>query len=202
MYLSKIHINSSACRNPYEIHRVLWRLFPEDVEARRDFLFRIEHSDRNHADVLMQSKKKPEGSSVEARILAWKDFFLSLCAGQRLRFLLIANPIKTIKNEAGQTEENGETKKCRVPLIREESQRAWIERKFQYAASLESLVIDPMSPMRFRKGKEDRAGKIQPVRFQGILNVKTLEKMTDLVENGIGPAKAFGCGMLSLAKVC
>jgi CRISPR system Cascade subunit CasE len=200
MYLSKILINGPACRNPYEIHRVLWKLFLEDADANRDFLFRVGHSDRNHAEVLMQSKKKPERSSVEVKILAWKEFPLTLHAGQRLRFFLTANPIKTINDESGRTKADGETKKCRVPLIREEDQRVWIERKFQNAASFETLIIDPVFPLRFRKGKEDRAGKIQPVSFQGILNVKTPEEMTELVQNGIGPAKAFGCGLLSLAR--
>lgn len=200
MYLSKILISGPASRNPYEIHRVLWRLFPEDADASRDFLFLVGHSDRNHAEVLMQSMKKPVQSSAEAKILAWKEFPLGLNAGQRLRFLLVANPIKTINDEAGRKKADGETKKCRVPLIREEDQRAWVERKFQNAASFETLVIDPVFPLRFRKGKEDRGGKIQPVSFQGILNVKVPEGMAELVQNGIGPAKAFGCGLLSLAR--
>jgi CRISPR system Cascade subunit CasE len=200
MYLSKVLISGPSCRNPYEIHRVLWRLFPEDAEACRDFLFRVGRSDRNNAEVLMQSKKKPDRSSVVAKVLAWKDYHLTLNEGWRLRFFLIANPIKTINDETGRKKADGETKKCRVPLIREEDQRAWVERKLQHAASLETLVIDPVFPLRFRKGKESQAGKIQPVSFQGILNVKAPEKMVELVKNGIGPAKAFGCGLLSLAK--
>lgn len=200
MFLSKIMINGPACRNPYEIHRLLWRLFPEDADAPREFLFRVGHSDRNHAEVLMQSLKKPDRSSAEAKVLGWKDFPLALHTGQRLRFLLIANPIKTIIDEAGRKKEDGETKKCRVPLIREEDRQTWIERKFQEAAAFETLTIAPLCALRFRKGKEDRAGKIQPVSFQGVLNVKDPEIMKDLIHDGIGPAKAFGCGLLSLAK--
>lgn len=200
MYLSKILINGPACRNPYEIHRMLWRMFPEDADASRDFLFRVRRLERNIAEVLMQSAKKPEQSSAEAKVLTWKEFPLTLHAGQRLRFLLIANPIKTINDEEGRKKEDGEAKKCRVPLIREEDQRAWIERKLQNTASFETLVIYPVCPLKFKKGKEDRAGKIQPVSFQGILNVKTPEEMIELVQRGIGPAKAFGCGLLSLAR--
>jgi len=54
---------------------------------------------------------------------------------------------------------------------------------------------------KFRKNRENRAGKIQPVRFQGVLKVEEPEAVMELVQNGIGPAKAFGCGLLSLAKV-
>jgi CRISPR system Cascade subunit CasE len=200
MYLSKIMIRGAACRNPYEIHRELWRLFPEDAEASRDFLFRVGQSERNRAEILMQSMREPEISSNAAQILACKEYPLSLKAGQRLRFLLVANPIKTISDELGRINADGEPKKCRVPLVREDDQRGWIERKLLNAASLESLVIDPAFPLRFKKGKEDRAGKIQPISFQGVLKVEDAGDMMGLVRNGIGPAKAFGCGLLSLVR--
>lgn len=201
MYLSKVMISGAACRNPYEIHRVLWKLFAEDADAERDFLFRVGQAEQNRAEVLMQSLRKPEASFDAARILACKEYPLLLQTGQRLRFLLVANPIKMIKDEKGRTDAAGEPKKCRVPLIKEEEQKAWIERKFQGVALLDSLVIDPVLPLRFRKSREDRAGKIQQVSFQGVLNVENSEVLTELVQSGIGPAKAFGCGLLSLARV-
>lgn len=200
MYLSKILMDGHACHNPYEIHRVLWRLFPEDAEAQREFLFRIGHSDWHQAEVLLQSKIKPVSAAPDAKILECKEFPLNLREGQRLRFLLIANPIKTIDDEAGRKNKSGEAKKCRVPLIREEDQRSWIKRKLQDAVSLDALDIAPLLPLRFRKGKENQAGKIQPVSFQGCLNVKNPAVLRDLIKKGIGPAKAFGCGLLSLAR--
>ena len=200
MYLSKIMITGAACRNPYEIHCVLWNLFPEAKDAERDFLFRVGQLDQNQAEILMQSARKPETSSNFARILACREYPLSMQADQRLRFLLVANPVKTIVDEGGRKNTKGDPKKCRVPLVREEEQRSWIERKLGDAATIESLIIDPVSSLRFRKGKEDRAGKIQPVNFQGVLAVTKPEAMVELVQSGVGPAKAFGCGMLSLAR--
>jgi len=200
MYLSKIMISGAACRNPYEIHRALWKLFPENAEADRDFLFRVVETDRTHAGILMQSRREPETSSSAVRILSCKEYPLLLNNGQRLRFLLVANPVKTINDEMGRKNSEGELKKCRVPLIREEEQRAWIERKLQNAASIETLVLDPVFPLRFRKGKEDRAGKIQPVSFKGVLKVEESDALLELISCGIGPAKAFGCGLLSLAR--
>ncbi len=200
MYLSKILVTGAACRNPYEIHRALWRLFPEDGEAARDFLFRVGHADRLHAEILLQSETKPDHSNTNARIQACKDYQLTLNNGQQLRFLLIANPVKTINDEAGRKNADGEIKKCRVPLIREEDQRQWLERKFHDAASIDELAIDPQTPLRFYKIREERAGKIQPVSFQGTLNVSNAEEFVKLVKKGIGPAKAFGCGLLSVAR--
>jgi CRISPR system Cascade subunit CasE len=200
MYLSKIMISGAAHRNPYEIHRALWKLFPEDAEANRDFLFRVEQTDRTCAAILMQSVRQPEISTAAARIVACREYPLALQPGQRLRFMLVANPVKMINDEGGRKNAEGAPKKCRVPLVRDEDQRAWIERKFQDAASLESLVIDSVFPLRFRKSREDRAGKIQPVNFQGVLSVKEPESLAELVQTGVGPAKAFGCGLLSLAR--
>ncbi len=101
MYLSKILINGPACRNPYEVHRLLWRLFPVDGDACRNFLFRVSHLDRNYAEVLLQSEGKPVRSSQETKILACKEYALPFHAGQRLRYFLVANPIKTIDDETG-----------------------------------------------------------------------------------------------------
>jgi len=57
-----------------------------------------------------------------------------------------------------------------------------------------------MTPLRFYKTKEERAGKIQPVSYKGVLNVRDAEGVVMLIRKGIGPAKAFGCGLLSLAR--
>ena len=148
----------------------------------------------------MQSIREPELSSNSVRILACKNYCLNLIPGQRLRFLLVANPVKTISDETGRKKADGEIKKCRVPLIREDEQKAWVECKLQDAALLEILVVDTLFPLRFKKRKENRAGKIQPVSFRGILTVENPGAMTALIQNGIGPAKAFGCGLLSLAN--
>ena len=200
MYLSKILISGPPYRNPYEIHRSLWRLFPEDADKDRDFLFRVGQGDRNHAEILLQSKRQPTRSSSSTQILATKKYSLALSPGDKLRFFLLANPIKTISDESGRKKKDGEVKKCRVPLIREDDQRAWIERKFHKVASFEILVIDSTFSLRFKKSKEDRIGKIQPVIFQGILNVEEPDLLAELVETGIGPAKAFGCGLVSLSR--
>jgi len=201
MYLSKILMSGQACRNPYETHRALWKLFPDDIDANRDFLFHIGQSDQSRAEILMQSCRKPLKSSDTAKILASKEYNPIFLAGYRLSFLLIANPIKMINDKSGRRNANGEIKKCRVPLIRDDDQRVWIERKLGAAASLETLIVDPISSIRFRKTREDRAGKIQPVSFQGILRVENAEAMTALLKAGIGPAKAFGCGLMLVRRI-
>ena len=200
MYLSKVMITGKACRNPYEIHRTLWRMFPEDVNAGRDFLFRIEKSGPQQAELLMQSMRQPVSQSPNAGLLATRDYPLKLIKGQRVRFFLIANPVKTINDEKSRKNAKGEVKKCRVPLIDEFEQRLWMERKLDVSARLEALIIANCLPLYFKKSNANMAGKIQPVSFQGILQVTKPTSLKKMIVNGIGPAKAFGCGLLSLAR--
>jgi CRISPR system Cascade subunit CasE len=62
------------------------------------------------------------------------------------------------------------------------------------------MIAEKRLPLNFRKAKEKLVGKIQPVDFQGVLQVKDSAGLSELISAGIGPAKAFGCGLLSLAR--
>lgn len=205
MFLSKVHIPWQQAKNPYQFHQALWKLFPGYEDAERDFLFRVEQFQSGvGAQVLLQSAIKPEGNQQSPMLLAQREFALSIPSGQRLRFRLRANPIKTIKDSSkGTVMKKGKTftKTVRVPLLHEEQQQVWLERKLQDFAQLETLIVQPEPVTYFRKAKEDRSGKIQTVLFDGIMTVTDPAEFEAQVLQGIGPAKAFGCGLLSVARV-
>lgn len=199
MYLSRLLLTGEQFRNPYEIHRALWSVFPDAPDQARDFLFRVEQRSSRQAQVLMQSQRQPEHDSPSARVLAKKAVQLNLTENRQLRFLLVANPIKTISDEQERLDNKGKVKKCRIPLINEEEQSAWLKRKLYDAALLGMVEIEKQSPLHFRKS--GRPGKIQPYTFKGTLQVKNASTLEFLLQQGVGPAKAFGCGLLSLAPV-
>ena len=126
---------------------------------------------------------------------------MNLAEGQMLRFRLRANPIKTITDARGRQNQKGTTKKCRVPLIKAEAQKAWIVRKLDSVCSIKALNLQREIPLYFRKKTNHRAGKIQTVLFDGILRVNVPDDFVNKLRKGIGPAKAFGCGLLSLSPV-
>jgi CRISPR system Cascade subunit CasE len=204
MYLSKIHISWQQAQNPYQLHQALWRLFPGFDEKEREFLFRVEQLQKGiGAQVLMQSLIQPQSREQGPALLAQREYVLNTQNGQRLRFRLRANPIKTIKDSSkGTVEKKGKTftKTVRVPLLHEEQQQTWLEHKLQPFAQLETLIMQPEPVLYFRKAKEGRSGKIQTVMFDGILTVTDAEAFKNQITKGIGPAKAFGCGLLSLAR--
>jgi CRISPR system Cascade subunit CasE len=74
-----------------------------------------------------------------------------------------------------------------------------LARKLANAATLEYADLLPHTPLYFRKGKH--AGKLVACTFEGVLRVDDPECLTNLLENGIGPAKAFGCGLLLVRRL-
>ncbi|MCW9013273.1 MAG: type I-E CRISPR-associated protein Cas6/Cse3/CasE [Gammaproteobacteria bacterium] len=199
MYLSKIHLTGQYAKNSYEYHNGLWKLFSDTPDRQRDFLYRVEQKQRGRVALLVQSCRPLQTVDSESiNVLASKAWQPVFHQGQCLRFFIHANPVKTIKDAQQRVNKKGQIKSCRVPLIDFEEQQQWLIKRLTYAARIEELDINPLEPLYFRKQKTG-AGKIQPVRYQGVLTVIDPEQMKILLETGMGPGKAFGCGMLSLA---
>lgn len=90
----------AAGKNAYQLHQALWSFFPGHENDNRGFLFRVEHQQKGTGtQILMQSMQKPDENINSPQLLAQRNYDINPCVGQRLRFRLRANPIKTIKDE-------------------------------------------------------------------------------------------------------
>jgi CRISPR system Cascade subunit CasE len=148
--------------------------------------------------LLVQSRRSP--STAPGLVLAdIKELYPQPVTGQRLAFILTANPVKTILDVQREAKTGKQSDKCRVPLIKEEDQRAWIERKLGAAAEVETVTVLPHAPTYFRKG--NRGGKLVTITYEGVLKVTNPAALVGLMENGIGPAKAFGCGLMLMRRI-
>jgi CRISPR system Cascade subunit CasE len=148
--------------------------------------------------LLVQSRRAPEAAS-ELIVVGTREFQPQPVSGQRLAFLLTANPVKTIMDTQRDAKPDKRSEKCRVPLIKEEDQRQWIARKLASAGEIEAASILPHAPIHFRKS--NRGGKLAIVTFDGVMRVREPIALTSLLENGIGPAKGFGCGLLLVRRI-
>lgn len=207
MFMSRVEIPWEFARNPYNLHQQLWRLFPgeerenrsNDGESRQGFLFRIEDSQTGcTARLLVQSRRTPETSSGLI-VIGTREFQPKPVAGQRLAFLLTANPVKTITDKQRDAKPGKQSEKCRVPLIKEEDQREWITRKFAGAGEIEAVSVLRHAPTHFSRG--NRAGKLATATFNGMMRVFDPVALVSLLRNGVGPAKGFGCGLLLVRRV-
>jgi len=227
MYLSKLVLNirdRQARRDlasPYELHRTLWRAFPENDPGR--ILFRVDSDQRGGAPiVLVQSDLAPDWGRLEergARYLLgapdFKEFAPTFATGQQLRFRLRANPTKKLGTSSKQdrldgNKDNGQ----RVALLCDVDQVAWLVGKgdkggFQVPGEwLEqdegkkrpNFRVDVVPEGWVGTGKEGHtAGRFYAVRFDGVLQVTDPGKFLKTLADGVGSAKGFGFGLLSVA---
>lgn len=223
MYLSRVELPWEFARNPYNLHRAVWKLFPdEDREVRKSqsaerqgFLFRVESAPVGRAArLLVQSRRVPR-AAAGVNLLGSREFHPQPAEGLRLAFVLTANPVKTVvdaeaKAKPGKLARMAEkamrrgdklprSPKSRVPLVKEDEQRVWLSRKLDGAGIVQALNVLPNAATYFRKG--DRNGKLVTASFEGVMQVIDPKQLLHLLENGIGPAKAFGCGLLLVRRV-
>jgi CRISPR system Cascade subunit CasE len=179
--------------NPYDLHRTLTRAVatqPDQPPPR--LLFRLEAAPEasRPAGLLVQTPDEPTWDTLPDGYLVTgppKQFTPAVAAGQHLRFRLRANPVKR-DNATGK----------RVSLIGEEAQRDWLVRKgnrhgFDVVAARMSAQTRQVARKNGRRLTHDT------VTYDGLLAVTDPDALADAVASGIGPGKAFGCGLLSLA---
>ena len=188
MYLSELQLDPSVFRNPYEIHRVIWRLFPDQPDMERPFLYRIQRDHRDRPSrLLVLSNIEPIPKADRVSILRGpKPVEIPVQKGQWWRFALTANPTKRIAKT-----------RARVPLGDDVQRTDWLRRQLASAAELAEAHVTATRTIVFTKGQTH--GTVQQVDLTGLLVVKDVDQLHRLIQTGIGPAKAFGCGLLSLA---
>ena len=201
MYFSKWLLASGKPIDPYQLHKKIWQLFPDKADEERSFLFRVEKAgQRCSSQILLQSTCPPQAVSDELLLLKEpKEVCFEIKSGRRYRFMLCANPTKRINDKGGKEKNQG---KVRVPIIDEAEIVAWLKRQFEGSAEIDAVELTQKNLIHFHKSNKDQVhfGKIQTVTFLGILNVTDSELLIGKITKGIGPAKAFGCGLLTLAK--
>ncbi len=142
-------------------------------------------------------------------------------AGTVLRFRLRANPTKRLwVGDAEKPPAPGKhgtlEKGKRVALLKEAERSAWLERKAEAAgfrlcyvpssagAEVPAVDVRPddtLQGWRARDGQEQRDRlTFGSVLFEGVLEVTDIERFRRAVREGIGSAKAYGFGLLSLAR--
>lgn len=225
MYFSRIRLRTDAdtgalahqlCRNDsYREHQLLWQLFGDDPDAKRDFIFRRE--DHNGwPQFYLVSQRMPKDRDNVWRIDR-REYQPKLRQGQRLAFILRANPVITKKNPAG--------KRKRHDLVMDlKKQCGWQQTSGNDRSSLYELSqqageiwlssrlerhgakLDTLNTESYIQHQTPKKGLSKPIRYStldlaGTLTVNDPETFTPILYRGMGPAKAFGCGLLLIRRL-
>jgi CRISPR system Cascade subunit CasE len=206
MYLSRLALGHSRMAalwvsNPYRVHQRLEMACGNDPRM----LFRIEIGDQR-TQILVQTVTEPDWTaafsdfSVLAAPPECKVFSPLPAEGRTYRFRLLANPTtkKTVKDDE-------KTRKTRMGILSNADQIQWITRKLLISgAALLDCEVRPQGLIRSRKNpaKDDQNQTHYAVQFEGVLKVTDASLISEAVKRGVGPAKAYGFGLLSLAPMC
>lgn len=207
MYLSKLTLNMSSpearrlLSNPNMLHKAIFRAFPDEGDGGAGrILYRLDETktqDDAPTCLLVQSEKEPVWGKAELLVSCLtsyesKVFKPDFMPGQVFYFRLKANP--TVKREGK-----------RLGLFKEEAQLDWLKRKAQNGGF--TVLGCNLSPEGMVKDdKHVDTGNTIPmsflsVRFEGKLKVTDPGLFRETLEQGIGSAKGFGFGLLSIAPI-
>lgn len=200
MYLNRLSLDLGvpAVRrdlgNSYDMHRTLSRAYV-DAEGNRTarFLWRLEPGLSGCQPIVFVQSELPgcwgavkdalaDGVCVETR-----QFDLgTMCAEHRtFRFRLLANPTVSRLGK-------------RWGLVTEDAQLDWLGRQaVQAGFAVQTGLVTGSDVQHGQKGRIRIS--LRRVCFDGILHVTNGSALQQAVRAGIGPGKAFGCGLLSLA---
>lgn len=208
LWLSRLRF--ARAPRQYDLHRALWKAFPK--RAARPFLFRADDVEQGALRVLVQSSIEPEWARLgDVEASGPKPYEPKPIAGSHFRFLLRANVTVSRKgrDDPRFADRDGAAFRAarglRVGVVRDEQRIAWLVRQGERAGFAlatragGTLVLRLGTPFVARWRREGLAARHDGIDFEGVLVVSDVERMTRAVAEGIGPAKAFGFGMLSLA---
>ena len=204
MHLTRLRLDPRSAQarrdlaSPYDMHRTLVRAFVSDAEQTPPrFLWRLEPTSPWRAPELLVQSAHPARWEALAALPGylqaerpWEtrplDELPGLTAQSRCRFRLWANPTVTREGK-------------RRGLVAETEQLAWLTRQGeQHGFSVETVLVTGQDMLDSRKA--DTRLTLLQVRFEGVLRVTDPTLLSQAVQAGIGPGKAFGCGLLSLAR--
>ena len=214
----------------HELHRTVMSAFPQaksdsaGARAQYNVLFRVDLDHRTgKVALLVQSSIQPDWNNLPSDYLLEvhgeaenpgckpiDEAYQLLQPGTRLRFRLRANPTRRVSQKCSREKSSGHGK--RVELYKEEDQIAWLERKAETGGfRLLGVRINPdvlnvrASPENKASGWRNHEGQKRgltfgSVLFEGELAITDNEKFQTALAVGIGSGKAYGFGLLSIAK--
>lgn len=213
----------------YQEHQWLWRFFPDQPDAKRDFLFRR----RNHegeTGFYLVSQRRPQSIGPAWQVTS-REYSPQLQAGEWLEFELRANPVVT-HSRTGKSQRHDVIIEAKRALLTARGLKKWTDwvpdrvdanghpdpRPEMYQLALEhgghwlfkrgpsngfALALDSLSVDAYQQQRGKR-GQLQlsTVDFKGLLQVTDPDLFVkNALSQGVGHAKAFGCGLMLVKKI-
>ena len=231
MYLTRFRINTARREgrellgSPHRMHAAVNMSFPDppsrDGSGPR-VLWRIDRNSSAEVLLFVVSPRRPDMTHLveqagwpAAETPGWQTYDYStflgrLTQGSKWAFRLTANPVHKIRRK-----DDEPTK--RTAHITPHHQMAWLlaQQKRAGFVVLEKpeakrllpegdelqLIVRDKRDLRFAKVSEGRTVQLMTVTFDGRLTVTDPGLLRRTLTQGLGKAKAYGCGLMTLAPL-
>lgn len=187
--------------------RVLWRL---DRLSRHDLQLYVVSPVRPDFTGMLEQAGWPTDPTWDSA--DYDKFLARLTTGQHWRFRLTANPIRSLKKPHEDDRSRGHV----TPHVTAQQQQDWLMSRsdgWGFAIPDNTLgahetTVSERHTARFGRNsaklgghnRQDRVA-ISRVTYEGILEVKKADALRYALVSGMGRAKAYGCGLMTLARL-
>jgi CRISPR system Cascade subunit CasE len=207
--LARLLVPPDPARRTDASHRLVWSLFADSPDRKRDFLWREEAPGR-----FMALSSRPPADPHGLFDVEFKRFEAVLRVGDRIGFTLRANPVVSrgeVKDQRGKRHDvvmdalrdvAPAERASRRPEVIISAGRSWFARQGEGNGFVPTgeAAIDGYDQIRIPRA----AGK--PVVFSvldlgGVLEVTDPPRFLARVAAGFGAARAYGCGLMLIRRV-
>jgi CRISPR system Cascade subunit CasE len=230
MYLTRAFLDPKSrevradIRSPESLHKTVMRAFPGGAgmspRSAHGVLHRLDQDRGDRLVLLVQSRIKPMierwaagyvldiggdvdlafssvGENPAIRNVAAER--VALRPGRRLAFRLRANTTRKVDTKTGPdgTKRHGR----RVPVRDDEERLRWLARHAEPAGFEFDESEVRVTEVAATCGRGGKSVTVGGALFEGALIVRDADRFVRAIEAGIGPAKAYGFGLLSIAKL-
>lgn len=175
--LMDARVTHTAIAKSFSGERVLWRIDGANILVQADDL----------TDPVSLSESLP-GDVLTVDL---DPHLASLTDGEQVTFRSTVVAMKSLRREVPLRGE-------KVPLSREEDIRAWFDRQ-DIGLDVLGMSVRSLCKQSFRHGEEGVV-TLAPHRIDGVARITDAEKVREAVVSGIGRARAYGCGLLSIGR--
>jgi len=212
MYLSRVKLDTElratkkALANPQVMHAIVAGCFETSIDVRP--LWRIDTL-RGSTYMLVVSAATPDFTSLvdqlsspenaEVSIRDYTKFLSQINNSETFKFRLNANPVRSTKR----SEKSSESLAARGKIyghVTVEHQLKWLQdRAAKHGFELVQFDVVSRGERRFKR--ENATVTLTVACFEGILQVSDATLLREALAKGIGRAKAYGCGLMTVARL-
>lgn len=165
-------------------HKSVMSLFPqvesENVRADLGVLFRVENTPKG-SFFLIRSAVAPIVVDEGVRVL--QEDFSGLSNGDAVQFRVTLNPIKRVDSKE-------------IPIVDYDLREAFATNRL--SSGLKDIHYSICNESIIPRNHNEKKTNFQLIEFNGVATISDVKTLEEMLVNGVGRSKNYGCGLLTV----